>query len=118
MAEFTFNYDNLFAGKIQPVVTGVETITGGNFTRGTVLGMVTASELCTIVNSANADGSQTFYAVLAEDCDASAGDVDAVVYYTGEFNKNALTFGGTDTSDTHRVAARKVGAFFKNAVSA
>ena len=118
MAE-QFNYDNLFAGHVQPVVAGEETITGSAaYTRGTVLGIITASELCKPVDDAQTDGSEAVYAVLAADADATDGDVFAPVYYTGEFNINALTFGGDDTAADHRVAAIKVGIFFKDTVPA
>lgn len=116
----TFVYDNLIAGSAMPAVPGTETIVSGagELARGTVLGMVTASGKLTIVNSTKDDGSQTVYAVLAEAVDATAADVVAAVYYTGEFNEASLVFGGTDTADDHRVAARKVGVFFRKAVSA
>jgi hypothetical protein len=119
MAE-VFEFDSLFAGKVQPVVAGAETITGGNFARGTVLGYLTATDKCTIVDSEAdpADGSENVYAILAEDVDASGGDVVGVVYYTGEFNTAKLTFGGTDDADDHKVAARNIGIFFKDAVPA
>lgn len=116
----TFTYDSLFAGHVQPVVVGTETITGGNFSRGTVLGYITADDKCTISDSAldPADGSEKIYAILADDTDASQADKLATVYYTGEFNTNKLTFGGTDTAETRKVEARNVGIFFKPAVPA
>lgn len=117
MAE-TFTPDNLFAGHVQPVVSGSETITGAAFTRGTVLGQVTADSKCVAVNNALSNGAQTVYAVLAEDVDASSEDKVAAVYYTGEFNTNALTFGGDDTVADHKRGARNVGIFFKDTVSA
>lgn len=115
-----FKYDNLFAGHVAPVVVGAETITGGNFKRGTVLGYVTAADKCTIIDSAvdPKDGSEIVYAILAKDTDASSEDVEAPVYYTGEFNERSLVFGGTDTVATHKVAARNIGLFFKNTVEA
>ncbi|MAY72071.1 MAG: head decoration protein [Halomonas sp.] len=117
MAE-TFTYDNLFAGKIQPVVAGSETITGAALARGTVLGLVTASGKCVAVNDALINGAENVYAVLAEDVDASGGDVEAAVYYTGEFNETAVAFGGDDTVADHKQAARNIGIFFKPVVSA
>ena len=113
-----FTYDALFAGHVQPVVVGTETITGGNYARGTVLGIITADGKCTISNSTAENGSEEIYAVLADDTDASGGDKTATVYYTGEFNINKLTFGGSDTAATRKVEARKVGIFFKPAVPA
>jgi hypothetical protein len=109
----TLTPENLFAGNVFPVVTGKGTITGGNYTRGTVLGEITASKKLTKVDSSKVDGSQTVFAVLAEDTDASLGDKIAPIYLTGEFNEEQLVFGGADTADTHRSNARKVSIFFK-----
>lgn len=104
----TFNHDELFAGDFD-VVTDSITV-GADLSRGTVLGIITASGNAVAVDSAQTDGSQTPYAVLAED--VLTGDV-ATVYLTGEFNSNKLTFGGTDTVDTHKKALRELSIFVK-----
>jgi hypothetical protein len=54
-----------------------------------------------LVNSANVDGSNVAAAVLVEDVDTTNGVQIHAVFMTGEFNANALTFGGTDTWQTH-----------------
>lgn len=112
--------DNLFAGtQVQPVVADEVTVASGNtLTRGTVLGRITASGKVQAVDSAQTDGSESPYAILAADVDASAADAVAPAYFTGEYNENALTFGGTDTADDHRDACRKLGIFLKTNVSA
>lgn len=111
--------DNLFAGHIQPVVAGAEQIASGQgvLVRGTVLGKVTASKKCVIVDSTGDDGSQSVYAILAESVDATSSDVQAPVYYTGEYNINELVFGGDDTYEDHQTQARNIGIFFKDVVS-
>lgn len=48
--------------------------------------------------SAAVDGSQTPDAILAEDCDASAGDKEALAYFRGDFNTGALTMGAGHTA--------------------
>jgi len=113
--------DNLFGGSTMPIVTDAMIIAAGqNLKRGAVLGQITATGKGKLVNSANAgataDGSETIYAILAEDVNATTVDKTVVVYLTGEFNENALTFGGTDTSTMYKAAARKVGIFFKSVV--
>ncbi|WJZ69987.1 hypothetical protein PVP_XSN000008 [Vibrio phage PVP-XSN] len=115
----SFESDNLFAGWVQPVNSEPGTVASGQgvLVRGTVLGKLTASGKLAIVDSAQADGSQTIYAVLAEDVDATSADVDCPIYLTGEFNKNELVFGGSDTADTHATKAREIGIFFKDVVS-
>lgn len=119
--------DNLFAGtQVQPVVANEVLLQAGLglLIRGTVLGKITADGEAVPVNSAvdPADGSEDVYAILAEDTDTGdtgGGDpIPAPGYFTGEFNENALTFGGTDTADTHRDAARALGIFFKENVPA
>jgi len=66
-----------------------------------------------LLNSANVDGSGALYGILAEAVDASGGDKPCSVYLTGEFNEDALVFGGSDTHDTHRTAARALQIFFR-----
>jgi len=110
----TFTPDKLLAGDY-PVVTDIVTIDTGVLTRGTCLGKITTGGKHVIVNSASSDGSQNPVAILAEDADASAGDVQAVVYLSGAFNQAAVTFGGTDTADTHRAALRNLNIYLKKA---
>lgn len=66
---------------------------GGVLARGTVLGKITASGKVLKSLSAAGDGSQTPYAILAEDVDATSADADAMVYMAGTFNSNFLVYG-------------------------
>lgn len=66
-----------------------------------------------LVNSSNVDGSANPCAILAADVDATSEDTVAPVHFSGEFNEDALTFGGTDDADTHREALRALGIFLK-----
>ncbi len=104
----TCNYDNLFAGSAE-VVTG-SVIAGAELTRGTVVGLVTETGKAVAVDSTAVDGSKDPYGIIAEDVEA---DKPVAVYLTGEFNEDALTFGGADTADTHRRALRDIGIFLK-----
>src|SRR5690554_5113407 len=107
----TFKYDNLFAGKTQPVVTdSIILAAGQSYVKGTVLGLADNGQ-AKAVDSKQTDGTQTPYAVLAEDVDAREEAKPGIVYLTGEFNEAALVFGGEDTADTHKVALRKIGIF-------
>jgi hypothetical protein len=60
-----------------------ETITGGSFTLGTVLGKITASGKFTELDPAAEDGSENAAAVLGADCDASTADKIAMVVARG-----------------------------------
>lgn len=112
--------DNLFAGtQVAAVVADEVTVaSGNNLVRGTVLGKVTASGNVVAVDSTLANGAEAPYAILAEDTDATSAAKKAPAYFTGEVNENALTFGGTDTADTHRDACRDIGIFLKDNVPA
>ena len=67
------------------------------------------------LDSASSDGSEKFYAILAEDVDATLADSVGAVYLTGEFNQSALVLGGTTTAASVKAAARYAGVFFRAA---
>lgn len=68
-----------------------------------------ATEKYLLAVAAAVDGSQIADAVLAEDCDASAGDAECVVFIRGDFNENALTFGAGHSATTVRETLRGKG---------
>ncbi|MDT2231226.1 head decoration protein [Paenibacillus larvae] len=114
--KYELKYDNLIAGGVSPVVSKGETVkSGGVYLRGTVLGRITEGGKLVPVDSSKTDGSERPYAVLAETVDAKE-DKAATVYLTGEFNKDALIFGGSDTVDKHEVVLREIGIFVKTTV--
>lgn len=80
-------------------------IVGDIFTITVVVG----SREVKLVDSSLSDGAQNPYGILAEDVDASANATASIGYLTGDFNENALVFGGTDDVETHRVALRDLG---------
>lgn len=74
---------------------------------------------CVIVDSSKVDGSQNPYGLLAEDATVpAAADLVSSAYITGEFNENALTFGGTDTAATHKEALKQKGIILRTPVKA
>lgn len=114
--------DNLITSTKFPIVTKDITLlkNQGVLARGTVLGIVTASKLAVIVNSANTDGSQAAKYILADEVDTgteAAENTPATVYETGIFNSNALTFGGTDTADTHEATLRSLSIFLRKNIT-
>lgn len=68
--------------------------------------------------AAATDGSETPIAILAEDADATSGDADAIAYYTGDFNSDAMTFGTGHTAANTKDALRARGIFLHTPVSA
>src|SRR4051812_38505842 len=85
-----YNPDQLIAGN-QKIVSDSVTLGAGNLQRGAVLGQITASgNFINCVKTA-VDGSQNPVAILADATDATGGAVNTGVYYTGEFNTNAMS---------------------------
>lgn len=119
MAE-TYTPDNLIAGETRTVCDIVTIASGGSaLKRGAVLGKITTGGKYILSASAAVDGSQTPYAILAEDCDPSAADVTSVaVYAKGEFNANALSFGTGHTAATVKAPLRDAGIYIKTSVTA
>lgn len=111
------NPDNLLAGDFDRETRTVTIVSGtAALTRGAVLGRVTASGKYNLSLAAAGDGSEVPEAILAEDADASAADVEAPVYLTGTFNEDAITIGTGHTADSIRQGLRDKGIFLKTVV--
>lgn len=97
--EGTYTPDKLIAGNAHLLVGRKVTIVSGqaNLKRGSVLGKITTGGKYALSLSAADDGSQTPDLILAEDCDATSGDKEALAYARGDFNANALTLGTAHT---------------------
>ncbi len=67
--------------------------------------------------AAATDGSEVPDAILADDCDASAGDAECLVYEDGVFNASRLTFGTGHTKDTVRDTLRAKGIVLVDATA-
>lgn len=109
----TNSYDNLIAGDTD-IVTDRETLLSGeNLIRGALLGKIDSSgsdkgklKQC---NSVAIDGSQTPYAILMEDTDASGGDENIDVYKGGTFNEDIIGLVTGDIIDDFKDQLRDVG---------
>lgn len=86
-------------------------LSGQNLLRGALLGRITASGKYVLSLSASSDGSQVPTAVLVHDTDATAGDVETLVYQRGDFNQAAMTFGTGHTPTSVADALRDAGIF-------
>lgn len=113
----TFDPNGLLAGDFPPETKKVTIANSAALTAGAVLGRITASGKYLLSASGAADGSQTAAAVLAENADASGGDVEAVVYVAGEFIADKLNFGTGHTAATVETNFRAAQApmFVRNA---
>ena len=98
VTEGTYSPDALIAGNHHLLVgRKVTVLSGQNLVRGAVIGKITASGKYVLSLTASADGSQTPDLILAEDCNASGGDKQAMAYARGDFNSAALTLGTAHT---------------------
>lgn len=104
--ETSFTPDRLIAGDMQLVPRTITLVSGQNLARGAVLGKISASGKYTLSASAAGDGSNTPDLILADDCDASAGDATAIAYVTGIFNEGALILGAGHTVSSIREGLR------------
>lgn len=105
-------YDRLIAGNADDLIgRKVTVISGQNLMRGALLGKITASGKYTLSASGASDGSQAPDAVLVDDCDASAGDAEALVYVRGDFNATAISYGTGHTAASVRDGLRSKGIF-------
>jgi len=105
-----FTPGDIIAGNSHLLTTRPITLASGeNLARGTVLGKVTADGKYLLSLSAAVDGSEVPDLILAEDCDASAGDKAAVAYERGDFIEQALAYGTGHDADSVRETLRDKG---------
>lgn len=114
--EGTSVVDNLHAGDFP--IRGIKvTLVAGTYKRGHLLGKITASGKFNVSLSAASDGSQTPNAICAEDL-VLAADGDAMVYISGDFNQNAMTFGTGHSAATTREGLRDLNIYLHKPVVA
>ena len=109
----SMEWREILAGDFPTSTEAVTLAAGQNLKQGSVLGRVGTTGEYKLVNSAANDGSQEPYCVLMEDVNATDSAAVGIAYLSGEFIRDKLIFGGTDTWETHLVAARKNSIFFK-----
>jgi hypothetical protein len=91
-------FDNLVAGLFPTIVESETLLSGENVVRGALLGRVTVGGKLKFSLSAASDGSQVPVYIAFNATDATTGDKPIVVYKTGEFNQDALTYGTGHTA--------------------
>lgn len=94
-----YNPSNLIAGEFPIITQAIKVASGQVLTRGSVLGQINTSGLYVLSQSGVKDGSEKPSVVLAEDVDASQGEIEAVCYLSGQFNSKALSFGTGHTPE-------------------
>ncbi len=94
------NPDQLLAHEVTPLTYKETLITGQNLKRGAMVGKITTGGKMTLSLSASGDGSQVPYGILAEDCDATSADKEALVFVKGSFNAHKVVLGTGWTAKT------------------
>ncbi|MEL6218596.1 MAG: head decoration protein [Pseudomonadota bacterium] len=115
----TYDPNGILAGDFPREGRVVTIASSAALTAGAVLGRVTASGSYLLSATGAGNGSETPSAILAEDADASGGDAEALVYFSGSFDAGKLTFGTGHDADTVETALRAAQApiFLKTAIS-
>ena len=115
--EGSLSHDKLIAGNAHLLVSRKVTIKSGqNVVRGAVLGKDGDGKYLLSLSASN-DGSQTPDLILAEDCNASAGDKTALAYARGDFAIQALTIGTGHTAASITEGLRAKGITLINIVA-
>ena len=112
----TNTYDGLVAGCFPIVTERVTIASGANLTKGTILGVVTASGKYAAADStASSAGNNVPAAILLED--AAAADAVALVALTGEFNgAKLIAKRDGDTVSGFKAGLRAASIFVKSVV--
>ncbi|MEI7174833.1 head decoration protein [Pectobacterium carotovorum] len=118
MKTSVFVPDQLIAGNLK-LVTKTVTVAGGDYKRGTVLGMITASGKYTACLKTASDGSETPCAILVDDVHAAThGDQSGGVYLMGQFNENRVIIDASWTIAEMTVSLRPLAIFLTDSVQA
>lgn len=88
----------------------------GDLARGTVLGMVAATEEYVLCDKALLDGGQTARAVLAEAATLGGAAVQALAYTEGVINEGVIALAAGTTADDVREDLRSFGIILKSSL--
>lgn len=111
-----YNPSNLIAGQFPLITQTIKVASGQVLTRGAVLGQISTSNLFVLSQAAANDGSENPSVVLAEDVDASQGDVETICYLSGQFNTKALTLGEGHTPEKFIKQLRLLNIYLSNSI--
>ncbi|HGJ5858100.1 head decoration protein [Arsenophonus nasoniae] len=110
--------DQLVSGPLQLVTDTVTIAQSGKLKRGTVLGVVTTTQVYQVCKKSATDGSQTPSAILADDVDTTEKKLTAGVYLMGEFNQHRLVIDESWSLTELKTALRPFAIFLRDSVQA
>ena len=114
----SYRPDNLLAGEYPRVARLVTIAAGVDLAKGSVLGRIPESGKFKLSAAADKDGSEKPDAILAEAALAASQEMQAVVYFSGEFNENALILGKGHTLESLRADLRAKNIYLRKNQSA
>jgi hypothetical protein len=79
----------------------------------TVLGKESTNGKLRVCKSANTDGSQNPFAIIAEGVDATSADSKCYIFLTGEFFADKLVYGTGITASAIKDALRDLGIYLR-----
>lgn len=116
----SFTPDRLHAGDF-PIATIQGTLTNnqsqGACTRGTILAQHTDGTWGKVHQTGNYAAAKA-RGILAKDADPSGGDVEVIIYATGDFNEDRVSLGGTVVLADVRAILEGWNVYLRNPVSA
>jgi len=116
MSEST-TYDNLIAGTQKRLVTEPGTVRmGESFSRGTLLGRLTATDKWQVIDEDNASGCNQF-GIASEAIDSTAAEVLTSIFVEGEFSANAVIFSYSDVLADWQDTLEKQGIYLRKTIS-
>ena len=89
--------DDLIASDGGNIIGKKFTLDAGVIKRGELIGQITSGGKVIASLSGAGDGSQTPIGIAEHDADASAGDVELMVYVRGNFNSRRVIYGASHT---------------------
>lgn len=94
---------NIFADSkaITPLTKVITVLAGQKLEKGTILGVITVTKKCKMVDKDSTDGSEVAKYILSTDIDATVADIEALVYKRGYFISNNLVIADGDSVEAH-----------------
>lgn len=102
----TYDPNGIIACNAHRILTKKVTIASGEgkVSARSIMGIVTTNKKYRFSLAASNDGSEVPSAILTEDVDATSSDVEAIVYYRGDFREERLIYGTGHDADSVKAA--------------